>query len=163
MRPVWFLGGAALALFAALTAFLAPLEPGALQLQFAFTPRAFGTVIHLWSPADLARYRAHLPWDFLLLALYAGFGWLFVRRAPLFARHTPAARLAAAALLPAAAVFDAAENTLHLWLTAAPRFGAEPVYLLSGLAATMKWALLLCFAAVVVHALAGHGAPSRRD
>jgi hypothetical protein len=163
MGPVRFLGGAALVLFAAIAFHLAPLEPGALQLQFAFTPRAFGTVIHLWSAEDLARYRAHLPWDFLLLVLYAGFGWLFVRRAPLFAGHTPAARLAAASLLPAAAIFDAAENTLHLWLTAAPRFGAAPAYLLSGLAATMKWTLLLCFAAVLVHALAGHGAPSRRD
>jgi hypothetical protein len=68
MRAPRLLGAAVFLLFAALAAWLAPLEPGVLQLQFAFTPRAFGTVIHLWSGEDLARYRAHFPWDFLLLA-----------------------------------------------------------------------------------------------
>lgn len=154
MGPVRFLGGAAIVLFAAIAFHLAPLEPGALQLQFAFTPRAFGTVIHLWSAEDLARYRAHLPWDFLLLVLYAGFGWLFVRRAPLFAGHAPAARAVVAWLLPAAALSDAIENVFHLWLTAAPRFGMAPIYALSALSAAAKWALLFAFAIAVLHALA---------
>lgn len=164
MRTVWLLGGAALVLFAALAAFLAPLEPGVLQLQLAFSPRAFGAVMHFWSPQDLARYRAHLPWDFLLLGCYGAFGLLLTRRSGLFARHAPAARLVVASLMPAAALCDAVENALHLWLTAAPRFGVAPAYLLSGLAATLKWLLLIAFAAAVLHALAGRGAatPSHR-
>ncbi len=154
MRAVRLLGAAVFLLFAALAAWLAPLEPGVLQLQLAFTPRAFGTAIHLWSAEDLARYRAHFPWDFLLLAGYAAFGWLLVRRAPLFAGHTPAARAVAAWLLPAAALCDAIENAFHLWLTAAPRFGMAPIYALSALSAAVKWALLFAFAIAVLHALA---------
>ena len=44
------------------------------------------------------------------------------------------------------------------------RFGVAPAYLLSGLAATLKWLLLIAFAAAVLHALAGRGAatPSHR-
>ncbi|MDT3736387.1 MAG: hypothetical protein ROZ00_09195 [Denitratisoma sp.] len=154
MRAVWLLGAAVLLLFAALAAYLAPLQPGILQLQLAFTPRAFGTVIHLWSAEDLARYRAHFPWDFLLLAGYAAFGRLFVRRAPLFAGRAPAARAVMAWLLPAAALCDATENAFHLWLTAAPRFGMAPIYALSALGAAAKWALLFAFAIAVLHALA---------
>ncbi len=158
MRLPRLLGVAALLLFAALAAWLAPLDPGVLQLQLAFSPRAFGTVIHRWSAEDLARYRAHLPWDFLLLGCYAAFGWLFVRRAPLFAGHAPGARTLAAWLLPAAALCDAIENAFHLWLTAVPRFGMAPIYALSALGAAAKWALLFAFAIAVLHALAG-----RRD
>jgi hypothetical protein len=158
MRLVWFLGGASLILFAVLAGYLAPLEPGILHLQFAFTPRAFGTVIHLWSADDLARYRAHFPGDFLLLACYAAFGHRFARHSGLFARRAPAARAAAAWLLPAAALCDAVENAFHLWLTAAPRFDAAPAYALSALAAAAKWALLIAFAAAVLHALAKRNA-----
>ena len=67
MRAVRASGLVALALFAALAAWLAPLEPGALALQFAATPRAFGEVVHRWSAQDLQRYRAHLPLDAVLL------------------------------------------------------------------------------------------------
>lgn len=163
MRVVWLLGGAVLVLFAAIALYLAPLEPGVLQLQFAFTPRAFGTVMHFWPPEHLARYRAHFPWDFLLLVCYAAFGLLFVKRSPLFAVQAPAVRAAAAWLLPLAACFDAAENVLHLWLTATPRFGVAPVYALSASAAAAKWTLLLAFALSVLHALARRLPPSRRD
>lgn len=159
MRALRLLGTAVFLLFAALSAWLAPLEPGVLQLQLAFTPRAFGTVIHLWSVEDLARYRAHFPWDFLLLAGYAAFGWLFVRRTALFAGHAPAARAAAAWLLPAAALCDATENAFHLWLTAAPRLGITLPYALSATCAAAKWALLAAFALAVLHALARHDKP----
>ena len=164
MRAVWLLGAASLLLFAGLAAWLAPLEPGVLRLQFAFTPRAFGTVIHLWSAEDLARYRAHFPWDFLLLGGYAAFGFLFARRAPLFTRLPASARTGAAWLLPLAAVFDAVENAFHLWLTAAPRFGVPQAYALSALASTAKWLLLVAFAGALLVALARHpSAPCRGD
>jgi len=78
MRTVWTSGLLALALLAGLAWYLSPLEPGVVALQFAFTPRAFGEIIHFWSPEDLLRYRRHLPVDFLLLAAYGSFG-LFAR------------------------------------------------------------------------------------
>jgi len=62
MRAVWISGVATLALCALLAWYVAPLDPGALALQFAFTPRAFGQIIHFWSPADLERYRSVLKW-----------------------------------------------------------------------------------------------------
>jgi len=154
MRIVWLTGLASLALFAGLGWFLAPLEPGVLALQFAFTPRSFAAIVHAWPPEHLLRYRAHLPVDFLLLACYGSFGCLFASRSPIFARHPPRVRLAVAWALPVAAAFDAAENALHLWLTAAPRFGVDLPYALAATCSAVKWALLLGYAVAVIHAFA---------
>ena len=142
-----------LALFVALYLFLRPLRPGVLALQFAATPRAFGAVVHAWGPEGLARYRAHLPWDFVLLGAYAAFGWLVARRTALFDTLATRWRALAAAALPLAALFDAAENLLHAWLTAAPRFGLAWLYALSATTAAAKWLFVLAFAAVACAAL----------
>ena len=147
-------GIASLVLALGIVAWLAPLEPGALALQFAATPRSFGAIVHVWSPADLARYRAHLPADMLLLACYGAFGRLLVTRTPLFETLPRRARCAAAALLPAAAIFDAAENALHAWLTAAPRFGVGPLYAVSAASSAAKWLLWLAFGVALVAAAA---------
>jgi len=56
--------------------------------------------------------------------------------------------------LPAAAAFDGAENLLHGWLTAAPRFGVTLPYAASALCSSLKWALLCGFALAVAAALA---------
>ena len=147
-------GALAAALFIGLAWYLAPLEPGVLALQFAFTPRAFASVVHAWPPEDLARYRAHLPFDFLLLAAYGSFGWLLATRTALFARGRFMMRRFAPWALPLAALFDAAENGLHLWLTELPRFGMPAAYALAGTASMLKWLLLLlAFAASVACAL----------
>ena len=154
MRAVRASGLVALALFAALAAWLAPLEPGALALQFAATPRAFGEVVHRWSAQDLQRYRAYLPLDAVLLLAYGAFGFLLATRTALFAPLGERARAAAGWAMPAAAAFDAVENGLHAWLTAAPRFGVPSLYAASAGAAGLKWLLLLAFALLVVAALA---------
>lgn len=133
---------------------LAPLDPGVLNLQFAFTPQAFASVIHAWSPEQLVLYRAHLPFDFVLLGCYGAFGYLLAARSALFVSWRPAARAAARWALPAAAAFDAVENFLHAWLTAAPRFGVALPYAASALGSTLKWALLCGFALAVALALA---------
>jgi hypothetical protein len=158
MQKVWFFGLLALVLFVGLTVHLAPLQPGIVSLQLAFTPQAFGAIVHAWPPEHLARYRAHLPVDGLLLVSYAAFGQQFARHAPLFARASLRLRRAAAWCLPLAAVFDAAENGLHAWLTAAPRFDAAGAYLASALCASLKWALMLAFAALVLRAWGCSGA-----
>ena len=147
-------GIAALVLFAGLAWYLAPLEPGVLALQFAFTPRSFAAIVQAWGPEQLLRYRAHFPVDFLLLGCYGTFGWLLATRTALFDRYPPPRRRAAACVLPLAALFDAAENGLHLWLTEAPGQGIALPYAISATCSALKWALLLGFAVAVLHALA---------
>lgn len=154
-RPaaVWATGLGALALFVALAVYLRPLDPGVLELQMAYTPRAFGGIVHQWSAEQLARYRAHLPADGLLLLLYGSFGWLLARRTRLFARWPRWAQQAAAWWLPLAAACDAAEDLLHAWLTALPRFGMPAVYLAAAGCSLAKWLLLGGFALLAAVAL----------
>jgi hypothetical protein len=147
-------GITALALFAGLALWLAPLDPGILQLQFAATPRAFAAIVHAWGPDGLARYRAHFAADFALLGCYAAFGWRVAQRTALFAALPMRGRRVAAWALPAAALADAAENTLHLWLTAAPRFGPAWPYAVAAASAAAKWLLLIGFVALLAWALA---------
>jgi hypothetical protein len=151
---VWLTGIAALLLFAGLAWYLAPLDPGVLALQFAFTPRAFAQVVHAWPPEHLLRYRSHLPFDCLLLASYGTFGYLLATRSGLFVHASRPIYIAAAWALPLAALFDAAENALHWWLTEVPRFGVVLPYFVSATCSTLKWALLFGFAIAVIHALA---------
>jgi hypothetical protein len=153
MVGVWASGVAAALLFAGLAWWLAPLEPGVLALQFAFSPRAFGAVVHQWSAADLARYRAHLPVDMLLLLSYAVFGHRLATRTALFTGHSGGLQRRVRWLLPLAACFDALENALHAWLTEAPRFGAPAVYAVSAGASATKWLLIAGFALLCWHAL----------
>jgi hypothetical protein len=157
VRLVWFTGVAALLLFAGLAWYLAPLQPGVLALQLAFTPRAFAEVIHAWPPEHLLRYRSHLPVDFLLLASYGTFGYLLASRSGLFVQYPRSFRIAAAWALPLAAICDATENALHWWLTAMPRFGVVLPYFVSATSSTLKWALLFAFAIAVIHALTRAG------
>jgi len=151
---VWLCGLAALTLFAALAWALAPLQPGVVALQLAFTPTAFGRIVHSWSPEHLQRYLAHLPVDGVLLLCYGLFGYLLATRTALFRNGTARRRRTAAWLLPIAALFDAVENLFHAWLASAPRFGVPWAYALSATASSLKWLLLLAFAGLVVQALA---------
>jgi len=153
MLSLWITGFATAILAGYLAWYLAPLEPGALSLQFAFSPRTFGAIVHLWSPADLARYRTHLPIDALLLLAYAAFGFLVGTRTAIFAARSRRLRRTATGLLPAAAGFDALENVLHWWLTEAPRFDVPAVYAIAAGAAVLKWLLVLGFALLCAQAL----------
>lgn len=150
---VWLTGICAVTLFSGLAIYLAPLEPGILALQLAFTPRAFGSIIHAWPPEHLARYRAHLPVDGLLLLAYGAFGFLLATRTALFSASRAGLGRLAAWTLPLAAAFDAMENVLHAWLTAAPRFGVPLAYAVSASASATKWMLLLVFGGLVLHGL----------
>ncbi len=154
MRLLWFSGIATAALFCGIVWYLAPLNPGALALQFAITPRAFGAIVHVWSEAQLARYRAHLPFDFALIAAYATFGYRLVTHGSVFAGCGRVMTRAAAWCLPAAGVFDVLENLFHGWLTVAPRFGVPGIYAASAGCSLLKWLLLAGFGALVLHALA---------
>ena len=145
MGAVWISGGAALALFAGLAWYLAPLHPSIVVLQLAFDAQSFGTVVHAWSPEYLQRYRLHLWVDFALMASYAAFGYLLVQRSQVFAKERVRWRRAIALLLPLAAVFDLLENFLHLWLTEVPRFGVRWVYPVAASCSSLKWLLFILF------------------
>jgi hypothetical protein len=152
VRLTALLGIVAVVLFVGIAGYLSPLKPGVLELQFAFTPRAFGQVVHAWSPAHLARYRALLPLDTALLLVYGTFGYLLVTRTPTLASLSPLPLRLASLCLPVAAAFDAIENALHWWLTEAPRFGMPLVYAVSATCSSFKWALLLLFGLTVAYA-----------
>jgi hypothetical protein len=154
MRAV-YLSGLLVVVLAVVTFWMtAGLQPGVTVLQFAWTPRGFGEIVHVWAPEDLARFRLHLPVDSLLLLAYGSFGWLLATRTALFAALPGHVRGAARFVLPLAAAFDAVENALHAWLTEMPRFGLHGLYLLSTTCSALKWALLFGFAALVLWALA---------
>ena len=145
MRAV-YLSGLLVVVLAAITFWMvSDLQPGVIVLQFAWTPRGFGEIVHVWPPEDLERYRLHLPLDSLLLLAYGSFGWLLATRTALFASLPRLACAAAPFVLPLAAAFDAVENALHAWLTEMPRFGLHGLYLLSTSCSALKWALLFGF------------------
>lgn len=154
MRLVWASGVVAAVLFIGLLGYLAPLRPGPIALQFAWQPQTFGAIVHLWPPEDLVRYRNHLAIDGVLLLAYAAFGWLLATRSRVFLPLAPGARLFARLCLPLAALFDAAENAFHWWLTEVPRFDTPGTYLLSTACSALKWALLIGFGVLVLYALA---------
>lgn len=154
MRAVRASGLLALVLGALAVWLAAPLEPGVLALQFAWTPRRFGEIVHLWPPEDLARYRLQLIVDCALLLAYGTFGWLLATRTHVFAPLPAAARRSARWLLPLAALSDAAENAFHWWLTEVPRFGVPDIYLASAGCAAAKWVLLLACGALALWAVA---------
>lgn len=153
LLPVWVTGVAAVLLFAGIAWALADVR-GSTALQFAATPKSFATIVHAWPHEHLELYRAHLWWDALLIADYAVFGVLLATRTRIFASLPAALARRMPGWLPLAAAFDGAENLLHAWLTAAPRFGAGWAYLLATGCASLKWALLCGFGLLVVYALA---------
>ena len=146
-------GAATLILLVAIVWQLRGLQPGALELQLALDARGFGAVIHQWTAEDLARYRAHLPWDCALLASYGTFGWLLAARTATFSELGRAGRGFATWALPLAAASDAAENALHGWLTEVPRFGVGWIYPVAAGCAALKWALVLAWMLVLAWAL----------
>jgi hypothetical protein len=154
MRLPWLSGILALILLCGLAWYLAPLKPGILVLQLAFTPRTFGEIIHFWSVDNLARYRAHLPFDFVLIVAYSLFGYSFASRTSLFSGLPRFGSLFARWCLPIAGAFDAVENALHWWLTELPRFDVPLVYAVSASCSLTKWLLLAAFALIVAYAAA---------
>lgn len=149
MDPLRFAALAALALACALVSLtnwqLRALRPSFLAPQFTYRRQAFDAIVAHWSATQLAVYRRLLRADYVTLGCYAAFGWLWVAGSALGGP----AWLAAA--LPAAAMFDAIENALHLRFTrpGAPA-SADGWHLAAGLASALKFALIGAFAAAAV-------------
>lgn len=147
---LWASGLFALALFAGLAWYLWPLTPGVVALQLTFTPGAFGSIVHQWSPQALQRFQRHLPLDCVLLVAYGVFGFLLARHRSILRAQSPAEARWAPWVLPAGAVFDAVENGLHAWLTAwphvdLPRLGGPFVHAAAGGFSLAKWACFVAF------------------
>ncbi|MBE2263134.1 MAG: hypothetical protein IAE92_10360 [Burkholderiaceae bacterium] len=164
MRLAWTLGLLALGLLIGLGWWLRPLQPDIMALQLAFSAPAFRSVLEHWGPQGLALYRAHFGADFVLLILYGAFGWRLATHAALFKVLSPRRRRWAAAMLPLAALADAAENALHLLLTTPVALAMPPQagwIALAAVCASAKWLLLTAFALAVVGALGLSRRPAR--
>jgi hypothetical protein len=145
-------GIAAVAFFLAMVWITAPLAPSGLALQFTFDEETFKAILTGWKPVGVARFRAHFLFDFPFLASYGCFGYLLACRSNLFARYGAAARMRLASLLPVAALLDATENLLHLYLLDVQK-AAPALYALAGGVATAKWMLVVVFVGIALAAL----------
>jgi hypothetical protein len=145
------LGVAALALFAGISLYLLPLEPNLLALQFSFTPNGFQAVIAQWQGDGLQRFQWHFWADFALLLCYGLWGYRLISSGAIARQLPPPWRSRAIWLLPLAAVSDAQENLLQLYLLQQPAAPAA-LYALAGMAALLKWLLLGSFALLLVWA-----------
>lgn len=144
---------------------VAPLKPNMAWAQLALNPHRFWTVLAHWGDGGLSLYRAHFAYDHVLALLYGAWGALMVARSGLFNRVGTRWRWLAAALLPAAALFDLLENAMHLYLLGLPEAasvaavailavapappGAWQVPLAGGFS-LCKWLLILAFAGWLV-------------
>lgn len=146
MRRAYVFGFFALVLFIALGVYLSPLAPNILALQFTFTEPAFHAVLGKWQSSGIALYRSHFPVDFVLLALYGIFGFVFGKAFSAPRQVTEGNGQILAWSLPVAATADALENVLHLLLTDGQPNHTQALYAIAGVAASVKWLAFMAFA-----------------
>src|SRR5512139_1738067 len=151
MRTVRALAAASALLFVAMARYTSPLDPSIPAIQFTFTESAFRSILNAWQPADVARFKAHFAIDFPFLACYGALGLHLTRRTGLFRSFSPRAKSLLAVSLPVAAAADAFENALHLYFL----YGTAPqaLYFAAGVAASVKWLLIVTFICCSVVAL----------
>ena len=144
-RRLWLSGALALLLFAAMAIHSAPLSPSIPVIQFTYGEAAFKAVLAQWGPIGIERFRSHFFIDFPFLTSYAVFGYLLARHAVPADTPNNTARTFLTWALPLAAVLDAGENLLHLRFIADGAYPMAGAYLLAGVVATGKWALIAAF------------------
>ncbi len=130
-----------------LTVMLAPLEPGILAIQFAFTPQAYWRVMDLWGSSGVALYRAHFAFDNFHPLIYGAFGYLLITGTTLFEGQR--LRRVAMLVLPLAGLFDLVENAAQLFLLAQPLGIDSTVIPLSATCSAVKWALVVFYVLLV--------------
>lgn len=130
-----------------LTVMLAPLDPGILAIQFAFTPQAYWHIIDLWGASGLGLYRAHFAFDNIHPFVYGAFGYLLIARTRLF--DGSRLRRAAMLLLPIAGLFDLAENAAQIYLLGQAHGLDSIVIAVSATCSLIKWSLVVAFVIAV--------------
>lgn len=148
----WLSGALSLLLFIVMAVHSAPLSPSIPALQFTFEPAAFQTILTQWGPAGVARFRSHFAIDFPFLLSYGLSGYLCARHTGLFASLGARSRQLLTLLLPGAALLDAGENLLHLYLLDATSSPPPALYLLAGVVASLKWSAIAAFAISIFYA-----------
>lgn len=144
MRTLTYFVVTSVLLFAGMGIYTHPLSPSIPELQLTFTEEAFYKILNQWDASELVIFKGHFFIDFVFLLHYGVLGYLLTTRTLLFQNVKPSIKLAFAWMLPAAAVLDAVENFLHLYLVAA--IGAtSPLYAVSGVVASLKWLLIFFF------------------
>lgn len=152
-KVLWISGTVSALLFLAMALYSSPLSPGIPCLQLTFDATAFKTILGQWGENGVARFRGHFFIDFPFLVSYGLFGYLLGQRSGLWSAASPVRRTSATCLLPAAALGDAGENLLHLYLTAEQTNPPAVLYPLAGGIAGGKWLLIGSFVAVTAVAL----------
>lgn len=122
-------------------------RPSIICLQLSFSPERYWGILTAWGADGLQAYRGHFAADTLHLCIYALFGYVVATRGGLFPEGETRAAGRLASLLPLAALFDVAENLLQLHLLAGP-FGAPSAAVpVSAVCSSLKWGLVVVFAA----------------
>jgi len=133
-------------------------SPGAVALQLAFSSQAFADILRHWGTEGVRAYqRSTLSIDYLFpiayaLCLSSSIAWLSSG-----ADSTEPGRgmLLIFALPWAAALFDYAENTLHLILLRQTEQLSATLVLLASVAAAVKWGLIAFCVGVILRLLLG--------
>lgn len=137
-------------IFGAMIRVVGALDPSVGAIQFTFTEAAFRRILDAWGPEGRVRFATHFTYDYVFLGCFGLFGWAL---GAWLAGRLERPRWLRALLpwvMPAAAVGDAVEDVLQQSLAAAIP-GSRPAlaYLVAGVAATLKWALIAMFIAFV--------------
>lgn len=148
----WLSGALSLLLFIVMAVHSASLSPSIPALQFTFEPAAFQAILAQWGPAGVDRFRSHFAIDFPFLLSYGITGYLWTPHTGFFANLGARPRQLLTWLLPGAALLDAGENLLHLYLLDATSSPPPTLYLLAGLVASLKWSAIAAFAISIFYA-----------
>ena len=152
MRSIRVVGIVSVLLFTAMAIYTSSLDPGIPSIQLTFTERGFNSILSKWNPTQVEVFKRHFLIDYPFLICYGLLGYLISKRTDLFAKFTHTAKGLLAVSLPAAAIADAVENSLHLiFLYGAGPFG-QAQYFAAGTAASIKWLLIVVFVAFAIYA-----------
>ncbi len=159
MRNTGFLALLATVLFVSMAAYTASIRPGIPELQLTFSQAGFQQITGLWSNADLEKFKRHFLIDFPFLLSYGALGYRMVIAPGVFRSLTTATRGRLALVLPLAALADGVENVFHLFFIAAASPQPEYAYFMAGMAALVKWLLIVAFVVAFITALVRSARP----
>jgi hypothetical protein len=156
MKPgwvlLWLFGASSALLGIGLGVYTRHLRPSIFRAQLTFSEAAFRRTVAQWQPEWQAVFATHFKADYLFLVSYAGFGYFGGQH--LLADASPLPMPLAILLLwalPLAAAFDAVENLFHQrFISSEPGSVPSTWFAISGVAAAVKWLLIVVFVVLAV-------------